>query len=132
MPENNVPTKSIGRNWKRMAAIIGVLVFAGLAFILVMNIHNERMAANHTDVHLVSAGWTDTSVLGDFRATLYACLRNDGGSGNAIIEFNYSEGKVSWTKSGQYHFNANETKKVSMEFSEAHLLRKAKYSVVVK
>ncbi|MFH1226829.1 MAG: hypothetical protein V1701_02860 [Planctomycetota bacterium] len=75
---------------------------------------------------------TGGSTLTDYCRTIVAQIRNDGGSGDVVVEITYSEGARSWTKSRRESFTTNETKSVSMVFNEATLGGEGKYHIAVR
>lgn len=74
----------------------------------------------------------DNSKFTDYCATIIADIRNDGGSGDVVIEVAYSEGAQTWTKSKRERFTANETKTVSFDFPEATLGGKGAYAITAR
>lgn len=75
---------------------------------------------------------TANSSLTDFCQTITADIRNDGGNGDIVIEMKYSEGAQTWTKSKREGFTANETKIISIDFTEATLSGEGRYEITAR
>jgi len=85
-------------------------------------------------IPVVVSSHTDTggTTMTDYCRTIIADIRNDGGNGDVVIEITYGERGQRWTKSVRQAFTANETKAVSIIFSEAQLGEAGRYSVSVR
>lgn len=72
------------------------------------------------------------TTLTNYCRTIVAEIRNDGGNGDVVVDITYKERGMEWVKSSRQNFSANETKKVSMEFSEAQIGEEGRYNISVR
>jgi hypothetical protein len=111
-------------------AVLAISIALALLVLVCAWQFNRRAFYLKPNVKIVSIGARDTSSLTDYKATIWACVRNDGAAGRAVIAFSYQE-KNLLTKTLPIEIGTNETKTAEMEFPEATLLSDGKYWVEI-